>query len=73
MYDIIKKKRDGGALGAEEIRFFALGAADGSIPDYQLSALLMAIYFNGMNAEETVMLTKAMAESGDTVDFSAID
>lgn len=73
MYDIIEKKRDGGVLSEAELYFFARGAADGSIPDYQLSALLMAIYLKGMNAEETVILTKAMAESGDTVDLSAVD
>ncbi len=72
MYDIIKKKRDGFELTKEELEFFARGAADGSIPDYQLSALLMAIYFKGMNKRETADLTIAMAESGDTVDLSPL-
>ena len=50
MYDIIMKKRDGGVLSDEEIGFFVDGVVDGSIPDYQSSALLMAIYFRGLNA-----------------------
>ena len=53
MYDIIRRKRDGGALSKEEIDFFVEGYTNGSIPDYQASALLMAIYFQGMNREET--------------------
>ena len=69
---VIEKKKLGQALSKEEIRFFANGAADGSIKDYQLSALLMAIRLNGMNREETVQLTLAMAESGDMVDLSSI-
>ncbi|MGI6161192.1 MAG: thymidine phosphorylase [Christensenellales bacterium] len=73
MYDIIAKKRDGRRLSEDEIRFFAFGAADGSIPDYQLSALLMAIYINGMDAEETAQLTIAMADSGETADLSGIE
>lgn len=70
MYDIIQKKRDGGTLSKEEIFFFVDGYTDGSIPDYQASALMMAIYFQGMNDEETVMLTEAMAASGDQMDLS---
>lgn len=73
MYDIIQKKRNGGELTDEEIRFFISGTVDGSIPDYQLSALLMAIYFVGMNDREISVLTQAMAHSGDTVDLSAVD
>lgn len=73
MYDIIKKKRDGFELSKEEIEIFAFGAADGSVPDYQLSAMLMAIYFNGMTKRETANLTVAMANSGDTVDLSGLD
>lgn len=70
IYDIIAKKRDGFALSSEEIEFFVKGFTCGSIPDYQASALLMAIFINGMNDEETVCLTKAMANSGDTLDLS---
>ena len=69
---IIEKKKLGQALTKSEIEFFANGAATKSIKDYQLSALLMAIRLNGMNREETVQLTLAMAESGDMVDLSSI-
>ncbi|MBE5775956.1 MAG: thymidine phosphorylase [Clostridiales bacterium] len=62
---IIEDKKRGRALSAEQIRMFADGAATGSVPDYQLSALLMAIRLNGMNAEETAHLTMAMAQSGN--------
>jgi pyrimidine-nucleoside phosphorylase len=70
MYDIIKNKRDNKELTKEEIEFFVKGYTDGSIPDYQVSALAMAIFFNGMTEKETAILTLAMAESGDTVDLS---
>lgn len=70
MYDIIEKKRDDGKLSPEEIEFFISGYVSGEIPDYQISALLMAIYFSGMDDEETAVLTKAMMLSGDTVDLS---
>lgn len=70
MYDIIKNKRDNKELTKEEIEFFVKGYTDGSIPDYQASALTMAIFFNGMTEKETATLTLAMAESGDTVDLS---
>lgn len=70
MYDIIKKKRDGGELSREEIAFFITGYVDGSIPDYQASALCMAIFYTGMTEKETADLTLAMATSGDTVDLS---
>ncbi|MBQ8549977.1 MAG: thymidine phosphorylase [Clostridia bacterium] len=70
MYDIIKKKRDGYALCEAEIREFIKGYVAGEIPDYQVSALLMAIFFRGMTDEETAILTDAMARSGDTVDLS---
>ena len=70
MYDIIKNKRDNKELTKEEIEFFVKGYTDGSIPDYQASALTMAIFFNGMTEKETAALTLAMAESGDTVDLS---
>ncbi len=70
IYDIIKKKRDGGELSREEIYFFINGYVDGSIHDYQASALCMAIFYKGMTEEETAYLTSAMAESGDTVDLS---
>ena len=70
--EIIKKKRNGGELSPEEIEEFILGYARGSIPDYQMSALLMAIFFKGMGKEETLSLTKAMLHSGDVVDFSSV-
>ncbi len=73
MYDIIKKKRDGGELTTEEIKFFIEGVTDGSIPDYQITALLMAIYYRGMNVRETCDLTFAVRDSGERLDFSAID
>ena len=72
MYDIIRKKRNGGELTAEEIRFFVEGYTLGRIPDYQASALMMAIYFQKMTAAETCELTMAMAHSGDMLDLSAI-
>lgn len=70
MYDIIEKKRNGGELTDEEIRFFINGFTDGTVPDYQASALMMAVWFNGMTERETVTLTEAMEKSGDTVDLS---
>ena len=70
MYDIIEKKRNGEKLSPEEIEFFISGYVSGEIPDYQISALLMAIYFSGMDDEETAVLTKAMMLSGGTVDLS---
>lgn len=73
MYDIIIKKRNGNALTKEEIEFFIEGYTKGEIPDYQVSALMMAIYFQGMNEEETLSLTMAMARSGDMLDLSAIE
>ena len=72
MYDIIMKKRDGKSLSEAEIKFFVDGYVKGEIPDYQMSALLMAIYFRGMNAYETSVLTWSMANSGETVDLSMI-
>ena len=72
MYDIIHKKREGGELTREELRFFVLGFTRGEIPDYQASALLMAIFFQGMSREETADLTLEMARSGDQVDLSPI-
>lgn len=71
--EIIRKKRSGLSLTKEEIEYFAFGAADGTIKDYQLSALLMAICFNGLDKNETLELTDAMARSGDMADLSAID
>jgi len=70
--EIIKKKRNRQALSAEEIDFFIQGYAQGKIPDYQMSALLMAIYFQDMTPTETLALTKSMLHSGDVVDLSMI-
>lgn len=72
MYDIIMKKRNGGELSGEEVDFFVEGYTRGEIPDYQASALMMAIYFRKMTRRETLALTKAMAESGDMLDLSEI-
>ena len=72
MVDIITKKRDGGILTREEIMFFVNGYVENKIPDYQISALMMAILFKGMNKEEIVNLTDIMEHSGDTMDLSKI-
>ena len=72
MYDIIHKKREGGELTTYEIHFFVQGYTQGEIPDYQASALLMAIFFRGMTQRETAALTLEMARSGDMVDLSSI-
>ncbi|MEG0911806.1 MAG: thymidine phosphorylase [Ruthenibacterium sp.] len=72
MYDIIAKKRDGEVLTKAEIDFVIAGFTSGAIPDYQMSALLMAIYLRGMTTLETVQLTAAMTTSGDMVDLSSI-
>ena len=73
MYDVILKKRNGEKLNPEEIAFFVEGYSDGSIPDYQAAAFLMACYFNELSAEETKELTMAMRNSGDTADLSSIE
>lgn len=73
MYDIIEKKRDGKELGLSELSFFIREYCKGSIPDYQASALLMAIFINGMNEKETGWLTEVMASSGDMIDLSEIE
>lgn len=72
MVDLIEKKRNGQTLTKSEIKTFVTGYTDGSIPDYQVSALLMAIYFQGMTKAEQAALTLTMAESGDMIDLSAI-
>ena len=73
MVDIIEKKRDGHPLTKEEIQFFIDGYVKGDIPDYQASAFTMAVYFKGMNEEETSYLTDAMMHSGDMIDLSGIE
>ncbi len=70
--EIIDKKKKGRSLTQEEIYYVVNGYTQGKIPDYQISALLMAIFFKGMNEEETRMLTMAMVESGDQIDLSSI-
>ncbi len=72
MYDLIMKKRNGGALSEEEIAFMVKGYTNGEIPDYQMSAMMMAIYFQGMDEAETLALTMEMAKSGDLLDLSEI-
>ena len=72
MYHIIAKKRDGGKLSAEEIGFFIRGYVVGSVPDYQASALLMAMFIRGLDDEETAQLTQAMTDSGDKADLSSL-
>jgi pyrimidine-nucleoside phosphorylase len=73
MVDLIEKKRDGESLTTEEIQFIIKGYTDGSIPDYQISALTMAIYFKDMDDRERADLTLAMVHSGDTIDLSKIE
>ncbi|WP_156202931.1 pyrimidine-nucleoside phosphorylase [Candidatus Syntrophocurvum alkaliphilum] len=72
MSDIIEKKRNGGQLQTSEIDFFIKGYTNDKIPDYQVSALLMVIYYQGMNKQEVADLTNAMVESGDTIDLTPI-
>ena len=73
MYDLITKKKHGEALTNEEIKFMVEGYVKGEIPDYQMSSMLMAIWFKGMNDEEITELTMNMAKSGDMIDLSAIE
>lgn len=73
MVDLIQKKRDGAELSADEINFIIEGFTDGTIPDYQMSAWAMAVYFQGMSEQEISHLTAAMVKSGETLDLSAID
>jgi len=72
-YDVILKKRNGFELSEEEINYFISGIMDNSIPDYQASALLMAIYFKGLSKKETAQLTMAMVNSGQVLDLSPIN
>ena len=72
MYDIIMKKRNGKKLSEQEIEFFVQGYTKGNIPDYQVSALMMAIYFQKMSDEETKYLTLSMTNSGEQLDLSKI-
>src|SRR5690625_1770216 len=73
MVDIIANKRDNKELSKEEIQFFVNGYTNGEIPDYQASALLMAVFFNDMTPDEADNLTMAMVNSGDQIDLSEID
>ena len=73
MYDVIRKKRDGGELSENEIGFFVRGYTRGEIPDYQASALLMAAYLKGLSFAETDALTREIIRSGTTLDLSGIE
>ena len=73
MYDLISKKRNGEALSREEMTHLIEGYVRGEIPDYQMSAFLMAVYFQGMTKEETAIMTQLVAGSGDMVDLSSIE
>lgn len=73
MVDLVAKKRDGYALSTEEIQFIISGYTNGTIPDYQMSAFAMAVFFRDMNDQERADLTMAMVHSGDTIDLSAIE
>lgn len=73
MYDLISKKRNGGALNREEMTHLIEGYVKGEIPDYQMAAFLMAVYFQGMTKEETAVMTDLVARSGDVVDLSSIE
>ena len=70
MVDVIDQKRNGGVLSDEQLQFFVDGVVDGSLPDYQISALLMAIYFQGMTDREQTQLTMKMMHSGERLDLS---
>ena len=72
MYDLIKKKRDGGVLTDQEIAYMIGGYTNGQIPDYQMSAMMMAMYYQGLSEAETLSLTMEMAHSGELLDLSAI-
>ncbi len=71
--ELIRTKRDGGRLGADAIRSFIAGVSDGSIPDYQVAAMLMAVFLRGLDDEETAAWADAMVHSGDILDLSSID
>jgi pyrimidine-nucleoside phosphorylase len=71
--DIIAKKRDGEPLSGKEIDFITKGYARGDVPDYQMSAFVMAAYIRGLSDEETYLLTKAMLESGESADLSGVE
>ena len=73
MYDLIMKKRDGFKLSEAEIDYIVDGFVKGDIPDYQMSAFLMAVFYKGMDDEEILALTTAMAKSGDMVDLTPIE
>jgi pyrimidine-nucleoside phosphorylase len=73
MVDIIERKRDGKELSTEEITYMIKSYTEGTVPDYQMSAFTMAVYFQGMNEKELAALTMAMVESGDQIDLSQID
>lgn len=73
MYDVISTKRDGGKLTKEQIDFFVEASVTGQAADYQISAMLMAMFINGLDKEETIELTRAMRDSGETPDLSGID
>ena len=70
--DLIQKKRDGGELSTAEIEWLISGYVDGSVPDYQMSAFAMAVYFKGMSMREVRDLTMCMVKSGDEIDLSSI-
>ncbi len=72
MHDIIRKKQDGRELNEEEISYFVKGVTDGSIPDYQISAFLMAVWFRGMSFEETICLTECMTDSGEIAELPKV-
>ncbi|MCC7109575.1 MAG: hypothetical protein IT382_09825, partial [Deltaproteobacteria bacterium] len=71
-YDLIKTKRDGGALSADEVRALVAGYVDGSVADYQMAAFAMAVFFRGMSKPEVVGLTQAMLHSGIVVDLAEV-